>query len=60
MYATRPKKQIVSKTEKTERSKPMAHRSEAGRGDQKKFTQTAKRVKNINVRPKVSRGGVRL
>ena len=33
----------------------MAHRSGAGRGDQKRFTQTAKRVKNINVRPKVSR-----
>ena len=30
----------------------MAHRSGAGRGDQKHFTQTAKRVKNINVRPK--------
>ena len=29
----------------------MAHRSGAGRGDQKRFTQTAKRVKNINVRP---------
>lgn len=38
----------------------MAHRSGAGRGDQKRFTQTAKRVKNINVRPKVSRGGIRL
>ena len=38
----------------------MAHRTGAGRGDQKRFTQTAKRVKNINVRPKVSRGGVRL
>nr|DAV32337.1 MAG TPA: hypothetical protein [Microviridae sp.] len=38
----------------------MAHRSGAGRGDQKRFTQTAKQVKNINVRPKVSRGGIRL
>lgn len=38
----------------------MAHRSGAGRGDKKRFTQTAKRVKDINVRPKVSRGGVRL
>ena len=36
----------------------MAHRSGAGRGDQKRCTQTAKRVKNINVRPKVSRGGI--
>ena len=33
----------------------MAHRSGASQGDQKRFTQTAKRVKNINVRPKVSR-----
>lgn len=38
----------------------MAHRSGAGQGDQKHFTQTAKRVKNINVRPKASRGGIRL
>lgn len=38
----------------------MAHRSGAGSGDQRKFTQTAKRTKNINVRPKVSRGGIRL
>lgn len=38
----------------------MAHRSGAGQGDQKRFTRTAKRVKNINVRPKVSRGGIRL
>nr|DAL79127.1 MAG TPA: hypothetical protein [Microviridae sp.] len=38
----------------------MAHRSGAGHGDQRKFTQTAKRTKNINVRPKVSRGGIRL
>lgn len=60
MYETRPKKRIVDKTDKTERSKPMAHRSGAGQGDQKRFTQTAKRVKNINVRPKVSRGGIRL
>ena len=36
----------------------MAHRSGAGQGDQKRFTQTAKRVKNINVRPKVSMDGI--
>lgn len=60
MHETRPKKQIVDETEKTKRSKPMAHRSGAGRGDKKRFTQTAKRVKDINVRPKASRGGIRL
>ena len=41
----------------------MAHRSGAGKGDQKRFTRFAvwvKRVKNVNVRPKVSRGGIRL
>lgn len=53
-------KSIVLGHSETERRYKMAHRSGAGQGDQKRFTQTAKRVKNINVRPKVSRGGIRL
>jgi hypothetical protein len=40
----------------------MAHRSGAGRGDQKRFTQTAKRVKNVkqpdeNTYEKIQRAG---
>lgn len=29
-------------------------------GDQKKFSRTAKKTKDINVRPKIMRGGIRL
>lgn len=38
----------------------MAHRAGAGAGDQSHFSNTARRTKDINVRPKVSRGGIRL
>lgn len=38
----------------------MAKRRAMGRKDKKVFTQTAKKVKKINLAPKISRGGIRL
>lgn len=38
----------------------MAKRRAMGRKDKKVYTQTAKKVKKINLAPKVSRGGIRL
>lgn len=38
----------------------MAHRAKAGHGDKRKFRNTAKKTKMINVAPKFSRGGIRL
>lgn len=35
-------------------------RKAMGRKDKKVYTQTAKKVKKINLAPKVSRGGIRL
>lgn len=39
----------------------MSYRSRVNaRSDQRKFTRTASRTKEINVKPKVMRGGIRL
>ena len=38
----------------------MSKRKAMGRGDKRVYTQTAKKVKKINLAPKVSRGGIRL
>lgn len=39
----------------------MAHRTPTKSGlDKKIFTQSARRIKKINVNPKLSRGGIRL
>ena len=38
----------------------MSHRSSAGRGDHGFFRRTAAKSKEINVKPKIMRGGIRL